>query len=57
MKYILIVSEHRKGFLISKMVFGPFDSTEQIKEWITDRYHGERFTLDIFPMLNPQSRF
>ena len=53
MKYIVIISEHQKGFLISKMVFGPFPSVDDIKKWIEDKFYSQRYHIDIYPMHNP----
>lgn len=56
-KYIVIISENNKGFTLSKMVFGPFNSTEEIKDWLKNKYNNWRYTIDIHPILDPNYRF
>ena len=54
-KYIVMISSSYKGFIQERIVFGPFNSVEDIKEWLKDRYNNWRYTIDIQPMLDPQN--
>lgn len=53
LQYILIVSSYYKGFFQEKMVFGPFSSVDDIKEWLKDKYKDSRYTIDIHPLNYP----
>lgn len=35
------------------MVFGPFDTIENIKEWLKDKYKSSRYAIDIYPLNYP----
>ena len=52
-EYIVIISSFYKGFVEEKMVFGPFDSIEDIREWLKDKYNNSRYTIDIYPLNYP----
>jgi len=52
-QYIVTISSSYKGFIQERMVFGPFDSVENIKEWLKDKYTNSRYTIDIYPLNYP----
>ena len=52
-QYIVIISSSYKGFIEQKMVFGPFHSVEDIREWLKDKYNNSRYTIDIHPLNYP----
>ena len=52
-QYIVTISSSYKGFVEERMVFGPFNSVEDIKEWLKDRYNSFKYSIDIYPLLEP----
>jgi len=52
-QYIVMISSSYKGFVEEKMVFGPFNNVEDIKEWLKDKYNNSRYTIDIHPLNYP----
>ncbi len=54
-QYIVIISSSYKGFIQERAVFGPFDSVENIENWLKDRYNNWRYTIDIHPIIDPHN--
>ena len=52
-QYVVIISSSYKGFIQDKVVFGPFDTIEDIKEWLKDKYNNSRYAIDIHPVNYP----
>jgi len=52
-QYIVIISSSYKGFIDQKMTFGPFNSVEDIRDWLKDKYNNSKYTIDIHPLLTP----
>lgn len=52
-KYIVIISSSYKGFIDEKMVFGPFNSVEDIREWLKDKYNNSKYIIDVHPLNYP----
>jgi len=52
-QYIVTISSAYKGFVEEKMVFGPFDSIEDIREWLKDKYNNSKYIIDINPLNQP----
>jgi len=52
-QYIVMISSSYKGFVEEKMVFGPFNSIEDIKGWLKERYNSHKYQIDIYPILHP----
>jgi len=48
-----MISASRKGFIEERMVFGPFNTIENIKKWLKDKYNDSRYTIDIHPLNYP----
>jgi hypothetical protein len=52
-QYIVIISSSYKGFIDEKMIFGPFDNVEDIREWLKDKYNNSKYIIDIYPLNYP----
>ena len=52
-QYAVMISSFYKGFVEEKMIFGPFNSVEDIKEWLKNKYNNSRYTIDIHPLNYP----
>ena len=52
-QYVLMISSSYKGFTEERMIFGPFNSIEDIKKWLEDKYKNSRYTIDIHPLNYP----
>ena len=52
-QYIVTISSSYKGFIDQKMVFGPFNSIEDLREWLKDKYNNSKYTIDIHPLNYP----
>ena len=52
-QYIAIISSAYEEFFEKKIVFGPFNSVEDIREWLKDKYNNSKYTIDIHPLLTP----
>lgn len=53
MSYVVIVSSSSDPFHFRK-VFGPFESIEEIKEWLKDKYDDWAYTIDVNPLIEPE---
>jgi hypothetical protein len=52
-QYIVIISSAYEEFFEKKIVFGPFNSVEDIREWLKDKYNNSKYTIDIHPLVYP----
>jgi len=53
-QYTVIISSSYEKFFEKKMVFGPFNRVEDIREWLKDKYNNSKYTIDIHPLLYPK---
>lgn len=53
MSYVVIVSSSSDPFHFRK-VFGPFETIEEIKDWIKDKYSDWAYMIDINPLIEPK---
>ena len=40
----------------TRTVYGPFDSIEDIKEWIKDKFNNSSYSIDIYPLIDPSQQ-
>ena len=52
-QYIVIISSYYKGFIKEKMAFGPFNSVDNVKHWLKEKYQSYKYQIDIYPILPP----
>lgn len=53
--YILIITDETVHFK-TRTVYGPFDSVEDIKEWIKDKFNNSSYSIDIHPLIDPSQQ-
>ena len=50
--YILMITDETAHFK-TRTVYGPFNSIENIKEWIKDKFNNSPYIIDIYPIIDP----
>lgn len=53
--YILMITDDTVDFK-TKNAYGPFDSVEDIKEWIKDKFNNSSYSIDIYPLIDPSQQ-
>ena len=53
--YILIITDETVHFK-ARTVYGPFDSVEDIKEWIKNKFNNSSYSIDIYPLIDPSQQ-
>ena len=53
--YILMITDETVHFK-KRTVYGPFDSVEDIKDWIKDKFNNSSYSIDIYPIIDPSQQ-
>ena len=51
--YVVIITDETSHFQ-KRLVYGTFNSVEEIKDWIRGKFTNSSYTIDIHPLRKPE---